>query len=122
MIMHEDRKNLQWPNQYVEEVTSEVCTHMHSPTTVRLMRCCILPSEFATVQVQLPAWSHVTLVTVRLRVIDAEIPFPSETMTPLLSVHEMVGVGLPTILVPHTGVMSAPTSTARRMSPSGPTN
>jgi len=68
--------------------------------------------EFSTLQVQLPVWLRVTLVIVSVRVSDPEIPGPSETVVPLLSVHEMVGVGLPTILVPHTRVMSPPSRTA----------
>ena len=55
---------------------------------------------------------------VRLRVVDPEMPVPSETLLPLLSNHEMVGVGLPNTLLAHMRVMSPPLRIARRLSPS----
>ena len=58
--------------------------------------------------------------TVRLRVVAPDMPVPSETVVPLLSIHEMVGVGLPLTLVAHTRVMLPPSRTA--VSASGPTN
>ena len=71
-------------------------------------------------QVQLPAWSCVTPETVRLRVVDPEIPVPSETVRPLSSNHEMIGVGLPLTRLAHTRVMLPPSRT--EVSTSGPTN
>ena len=77
-------------------------------------------SVFSTVQVQLPAWSRVTLKIVRLRVVDPEMPVPSETVRPLSSNHEMVGVGLPLTRLAHTRVMLPPSRT--EVSTSGPMN
>ena len=97
---------------------------MNSPTTVRLTRRSAVrrvpPGEFSAVQVQLPAWQRVTPETVRLRVVAPEMPVLSETALPLLSIHKMVGGGLPLTPLAHTRVMIPPSRTA--VSTSGPTN
>ena len=91
--------------------------YMHSPTTTRMIWRSVILIEFSTLQVQLPVWSRVTPVIVSNRVSEPKIPELSETVVPLLSVHEMVGVGLPIALLPHTSVMSSPSSITRWVSP-----